>query len=285
MPIIMCRGWKPWSQKRRRKSTIIDRSAGTIISRREKEFGNIVSKIVVRSLTGMNLPENDDNCDTGILPGRDFSAAKSVNAAQVYLDLLAYLTEYGKMKRIISCYSPGSRERLFALINDRQSREPFWASLGLPLPTVGKKRLTRLISARWRWLCLACRTGFAVTACAWLPNRIFWGPDKTAVPSKGNVKEFYRGHFRTQHRRSGCSYRARHRAFYGAGKHYGRRCAARLPEDYLCQRRQAVCSVENIETVSRYGIDDDNIQLDTLGGSASGEAKRRRSKNVFTKLP
>ena len=35
--------------------------------------------------------------------------------------------------------------------------------------------------------------------------------------------------------------------------------------------------VENIETVSRYGIDDDNIQLDTLGGAA-WEAKKAKVK-------
>lgn len=58
------------------------------------------------TLTGLNLPDGGGNKDSGVLPGRDFSAAKSVNAAQVYLDLLAYFSEYGKLKGLSAAIRP-----------------------------------------------------------------------------------------------------------------------------------------------------------------------------------
>lgn len=42
--------------------------------------------------------------------------------------------------------------------------------------------------------------------------------------------------------------------------------------------------VENIEVLSRYGADDDNIQLDTLGGVA-WQAKKPKSRKKSARLP
>lgn len=42
--------------------------------------------------------------------------------------------------------------------------------------------------------------------------------------------------------------------------------------------------VENIDVISRYGIEDDNIQLDTIGGLA-WQAKKPKSSSVFATLP
>lgn len=84
----------------------------------EKEFRELLRRRRAITLTNMSLPSADDNVSAGVIPGRDFSSAKNVNAAQVYADLKDYLAENSKLKRIICCYSEGSRERLTSLMNE-----------------------------------------------------------------------------------------------------------------------------------------------------------------------
>ena len=90
----------------------------------ENDFAGLAARRQATFLTGLNLPDGENNKDSGVLPGRDFSAAKSMGGAQVYAELLNYLNEYARLKRIVCCYTPGSRERLFSLINDAKSDGP-----------------------------------------------------------------------------------------------------------------------------------------------------------------
>ena len=84
----------------------------------EKQFKDILKARRAIAFTNMSLPASDDNVSADVIPGRDFSSAKNVSAAQVYADLKDYLTENGKLKRIICCYSEGSRERLTSLMSE-----------------------------------------------------------------------------------------------------------------------------------------------------------------------
>ena len=66
----------------------------------------------------LSTPSGDKVLNVGVLPGRDFSHAKHINASEVYEELKNYLNENKKLKRIICCYSAGSRERLFSLMSE-----------------------------------------------------------------------------------------------------------------------------------------------------------------------
>ncbi len=243
----------------------------------EKEFEALTARRQALVLSGMNLPDGNGNKDTGVLPGRDFSAAKSVNGAQVYLDLLAYLNEYGKLKRIICCYTEGSRERLFSLINDAKSDSAyaktefvFAADWQEAVDKAGAHKVPLLLlplprGFRGEGLCLVAeqdilgarqhrRTGKKVTS-----------KDFIADLSALNVGELV---VHIEH---------------GIGRFMGLETitAGGAPHDCLkiiyAGDDKLFVPVENIETVSRYGIEDENIRLDTLGGGA-WEAKKAKVK-------
>ena len=243
----------------------------------EKEFGNIIRNRRAVSFTGMNLPESDDNRDTGILPGRDFSAAKSVNAAQVYLDLLAYLTEYGKMKRIVCCYSPGSRERLFTLINDAKAESRF-ASLEFTFADSWQEAVDKADSRKVAMIVLNLPHGFRGDGLCVVAEQDILG----ARQNRRTVKKVTSKDFIADISALNIGEPVVH-IEHGIGRFMGLEniTAGGAPHDCLkiiyANGDKLFVPVENIETVSRYGIDDDNIQLDTLGGSA-GEAKKAKVK-------
>ena len=243
----------------------------------EKEFGNIIRNRRAVSFTGMNLPESDDNRDTGILPGRDFSAAKSVNAAQVYLDLLAYLTEYGKMKRIVCCYSPGSRERLFTLINDAKAESRF-ASLEFTFADSWQEAVDKADSRKVAMIVLNLPHGFRGDGLCVVAEQDILG----ARQNRRTVKKVTSKDFIADISALNIGEPVVH-IEHGIGRFMGLEniTAGGAPHDCLkiiyANGDKLFVPVENIETVSRYGIDDDNIQLDTLGGSA-WEAKKAKVK-------
>lgn len=74
-------------------------------------------------------------------PARDFAHNKNINARQVYEELKSYLAENKKLRRIVCCYSEGSRERVFSLMSEYGLED-------LVLPTVGK-RLLKKPKAMW----------------------------------------------------------------------------------------------------------------------------------------
>ena len=68
--------------------------------------------------TPLNMAPTENVVDAQSVPGRDFTHAKHVNIAAVYEELKKYLQENADLKRIICCYSEGSRERLQNLMRE-----------------------------------------------------------------------------------------------------------------------------------------------------------------------
>lgn len=243
----------------------------------EKDFEEILKRRQAIKLTPLNLPNNDQNLDTGVLPGRDFSSAKSVNAQQVYLDLLAYLQEYGKLKRIICCYTAGSRERLFTLISDAKNESPY-EKMEFGFAESWQEALQKADNRRVSMVVLGVPHGFkSQDLCLVSEQDILGARQNRRTTKKVTSKDFIADisslnigelvvHIE-----------------HGIGRFMGLEniTAGGAPHDCLkiiyANDDKLFVPVENIETVSRYGIEDDNIQLDTLGGAA-WEAKKAKVK-------
>lgn len=244
----------------------------------QAEFNRLASHHNAISFSGLNMPDSDENIDLGILPGRDFSAAKNINAQQVYRDLLSYLSEYGKLKRIVCCYTPGSRERLFTLINEAKSETTFdkmdFAFADSWQEALDKAALNKVVLTvcgltrgfRGNGLCLVSEQDILGARQNRRVAKKVTSKDFIADISSLNIGELV---VHIEH---------------GIGRFMGLEniTAGGAPHDCLkiiyANDDKLFVPVENIETVSRYGIDDDNIQLDTLGGAA-WQAKKARVKN------
>jgi len=69
--------------------------------------------------TSHNLPSSADVVDCEAMPMRSFiGVQKQETAEQTYAELRDFLNSNHQMSRIIACYSSGSRERIFNLLNE-----------------------------------------------------------------------------------------------------------------------------------------------------------------------
>lgn len=234
------------------------------------ELDNILAKRQALCLTALSIPSADSVVNCEVLPGRDFSSAKNVAAGQVYSELKNYLEENRKSSRIIACYSEGSRERIFSLMNEYGTANMVFA-------------------ANWQEALVKSKEKIVLSVMP-LP-RGFRGGGFTLVSEQDVLGE-------RQNRRQAKKVTAKDfiadvsslnvgelvvHIEHGIGRFMGLEniTAGGAPHDCLkivyAEDAKLFVPVENIDVISRYGIEDDNIQLDTLGGAA-WQAKKARVK-------
>ncbi len=237
----------------------------------EKEFRELLRRRRAITLTNMSLPSADDNVSAGVIPGRDFSSAKNVNAAQVYADLKDYLAENGKLKRIICCYSEGSRERLTSLMSEYGIDE-------LALADDWHEALSKAGHKKTALIIMNLAHGFKGAGWCLISEQDILGERQNRRTAKkvtakdfiADVSSLSVGELVVH-------------VEHGIGKFLGLEniTAGGAPHDCLkilyANDAKLFVPVENIDMVSRYGLEDDNIQLDTLGGLA-WQAKKAKVK-------
>lgn len=232
-------------------------------------------------LTGLNLPDSIENLDLGTVPGRDFSSAKNVTPSQVYSELLTSLTEYGRLARIICCFSAGSRERILTLLTEAAgnagskitfSTADSWdqamqkAQTGVALIIMNLAR-----GFRNNEICLISEQDILGPKQNRRPARKVSSKDFIADVSALNIGELV---VHLEH---------------GIGRFMGLENISAGGADHDCLKiiyagdDKLFVPVENIEMVSRYGADDENVRLDTLGGMA-WEAKKDKVKKRIREL-
>lgn len=218
--------------------------------------------------TNLSTPGNDvDTLNVGVLPGRDFSHAKNVNASEVYAELKNYLNENKKLRRVICCYSEGSRERLFSLMSEHGIDDVTFADDWKE--TESKARHKKIVMT-----VLNLNRGFRSIGeeqggwCLISEQDILGERQNRRAPKKASSKDFIAdiGSLNVGELVVHIE--------HGIGKFLGLEniTAGGAPHDCLkilyANDAKLFVPVENIEVLSRYGADDDNIQLDTLGGVA-----------------
>ncbi|MBQ8465199.1 MAG: transcription-repair coupling factor [Alphaproteobacteria bacterium] len=242
----------------------------------EKQFKDILEQRGYLELTSLTVPENDSVASAQVVPVINFASAKNINAAKVYEDLKAYLTEHKKLKRIIACYSQGSRERLFSLMSE-------YGITDLAVADTWQEALTKANLKRVVLVLMNLPHGFKGDGYLLISEQDILGEKQRRKAKKVTSKDFIADisslsvgelvvHIE-----------------HGIGRFLGLEniTAGGAPHDCLkilyANDAKLFVPVENIDVLSRYGIEDDNIQLDTLG-SAAWQAKKAKVKNRIREI-
>ncbi len=243
----------------------------------DRKFTEILERRGAVSLTGLSTPTGEDTLNIGVLPGRDFSHAKHVNASEVYNELKDYLNENKKLRRIICCYSEGSRERLFSLMSEHGIDDLSFADTWKEAESKAARRQIVMVV-------LNLNRGFRSAAdvkdgwCLISEQDILGERQNRKTAKKVTSKDFIADisalnigelvvHIE-----------------HGVGRFLGLEniTAGGAPHDCLkilyANDAKLFVPVENIEVLSRYGAEDAGIQLDVLGGAA-WQAKKARVKD------
>lgn len=236
----------------------------------EKQVYEILAKRQAVKFTNLSIESTEEIIDAEVVPGRSFAHAKNVNLGQVYTDLAAYLRENQKLKRVICCYSEGSRDRVFSLMSEHEIKDLSFAD---NWDEAREKDLSKTVM-----VVLNLSQGFRGDGLCFISEQDILGE---------------RQHRKTVRKASSKDFIADVGSLnvgelvvhieHGIGKFLGLEniTAGGAPHDCLkilyANDAKLFVPVENIDVLSRYGIEDDNIQLDTLGGMA-WQAKKAKVK-------
>ena len=220
--------------------------------------------------TALSETASENVIDMHTIPGRDFAHAKNVNAAAVYAELKDYLSENGKLKRIICCYSEGAKERLLNLMSEHGIEKVVSAQNWQQAVQLATSKKTALVLAD-------LAHGFRDKEFCLISEQDIWGERQHRKVKKVTSKDLI----------SDISSLAVGELVvhieHGIGRFMGLEniMAGGAPHDCLkiiyAHDDKLFVPVENIDVLSRYGSDDENVQLDVLGGSA-WQAKKAKVK-------
>ncbi len=232
------------------------------------ELTSLISKKQAVKLTPMSLPDTDTVINAGVLPSRNFSNAKNITAGQVYEDVRDYLVENKKLRRIIACYTSGSRDRVFSLLSEYGATDLTFAENWDE--TLSKPHKTTLVL-------MPLPHGFKGEGWCVISEQDILGERQNRRTKKITAKDFI-----ADVSSLSVGELVVH-VEHGIGRFMGLENinAGGAPHDCLkiiyANDDKLFVPVENIDVISRYGIEDENIQLDVLGGAA-WQAKKARVK-------
>lgn len=232
------------------------------------ELTSLISKKQAVKLTPMSLPDTDTVINAGVLPSRNFSNAKNITAGQVYEDVRDYLVENKKLRRIIACYTSGSRDRVFSLLSEYGATDLTFAENWDE--TLSKPHKTTLVL-------MPLPHGFKGEGWCVISEQDILGERQNRRTKKVTAKDFI-----ADVSSLSVGELVVH-VEHGIGRFMGLENinAGGAPHDCLkiiyANDDKLFVPVENIDVISRYGIEDENIQLDVLGGAA-WQAKKARVK-------
>lgn len=221
-------------------------------------------------ITSMSATTDAHASDMKTIPGRNFVHARHINPASVYEDLKQYLNENGKLKRLICCYSEGSRDRLMKLM--------------------GEYGITNLIcSDNWQEACryadqkkivfilAELARGFRDQQYCMISEQDILGERQHRKAKKISSKNFIDdisvlsvGELVVHAEHGLCRFMGLENIMAGGAPHD---CLKLV----FAHEDKLFVPVENIDVISRYGSEDENVSLDTLGGAA-WQAKKAKVK-------
>ncbi len=235
--------------------------------------GQFIAKLNERQtahLNSLSLPQASDIIDMHTIPGRNFAHNKHISVASLYEELQNYLIENGLLKRIICCYAEGSRERLMAMLQEYGIKDVIVATDWKTAEKLCTQKKIALLIAdlphgfRDREYCLISEQDILGERQHRKARKVT-SKDFIADVSSLSVGELV---VHIEH---------------GIGRFMGLEniMAGGAPHDCIkllyAHDDKLFVPVENIDVISRYGSDDANIQLDTLGGQA-WQAKKAKVK-------
>ena len=244
----------------------------------EKQLEEILQRRAAVYFSPLSTPSGDEVLNAGIIPGRDFSHARQISASEVYKELGNYLNENKKLRRIICCYSEGSRERLFSLLCEHGIMDTTFAeNWEEAVRKASHKQVVLVVMNLSRGFRSAPEVKGGESWCLISEQDILGERQHRKTARKVTSKDFIADigslnigelvvHIE-----------------HGVGRFLGLEniTAGGAPHDCLkilyANDAKLFVPVENIEVLSRYGSEDEGVQLDVLGGAA-WQAKKARVK-------
>lgn len=221
-------------------------------------------------LSGLTLPHSPDVIDARTTPGRNFAHSRNISNSAVYEELKNYLVENGKLNRIICCYAEGSRERVKSLMNEYGIKDVLSAQSWSEALKICRQKKIAVVLAD-------LAHGFRDNEYCLISEQDILGERQHRKQKKMTSKDFIA---------DVASLNVNELVVHiehGVGRFMGLEniMAGGAPHDCLkllfAHGDKLFVPVENIDVISRYGSDDENIQLDTLGGAA-WQAKKAKVK-------
>lgn len=236
-----------------------------------KDFINLVHSRRYTKFSNLKIPENENIIDFGTTPQKVFSSLKNINNLTVYKDLNQEFLANIKKQKIICCYTEGSLDRMYNILLENGIENLAIVSNwdeAEKIASTGKIALTLL----------ELQHGFISDRYFLVTEQDIWGERKNIRSKKKisaenliadisslNVSEY------VVHIEHGIG------RFEGLENIVTEGAAHDCLKLIYANNDKLYVPVENIEVISRYGAEDSNVALDTLGGSA-WEAKKAKVK-------
>ena len=221
--------------------------------------------------SSFSLPDDDNNILLKTIPARDFYHEKSISLSKIYEELKIYLTENSRLKRIIFCNTEGSRDRLFSVLKEYEFENIILASSFSEAEKNAKNKKTVLVVAE-------LTQGFRDDEYCFISEQdIFGAKQNRKQKKKASAKDTI-----LDMNSLSVGELVVH-IEHGVGRFMGLEniIAGGAPHDCLkilyANNDKLFVPVENINVISKYGSDDENTPLDSLGGSA-WQAKKAKVK-------
>lgn len=235
-----------------------------------EQFNNKIANKNTITLSARTLVDNNETVNLKTIPARNFSHAKNISSSAIYEELNNYLMENGKLKRIICCYSSGSRERLLSLMTEH----------GIKNVVVADTWKEALKLAQQKFIVLVITDlshGFKDENICLISEQDILGERQHRKTKKVTSKDFIAdvsslnvGELVVHIEHGIARFMGLENIMAGGAPHD---CLKLL----FARDDKLFVPVENIDVISRYGSDDENIQLDVLGGIA-WQAKKAKVK-------
>lgn len=236
----------------------------------EQSFEQKLKDVHACFLSALSLNENTEVRDARCVPARDFAHERNISNASVYEKLHEYLNENGRLKRMIFVYSEGSRERLCNLMSEYGIKNIEKADNWQQAEQISSRKKIAIIIGE-------LAHGFKTDEYCLISEQDILGERINRKAKKVTAKDFIEdvsslsiGELvvHTEH---------------GVGRFLGLEniVAGGAPHDCLkleyAHGDKLFVPVENIDVISRYGSEDESVQLDVLGGVA-WQAKKAKAK-------
>ena len=222
-------------------------------------------------LTNRVLPEAKDVIDFGAVPQKIFASLKNINNLSVYEDLKNEFSQNQNKKKIICCYTDGSLDRMHNILKENKIE---------PLVVVTNWQEAEKESAKGKiaLIRLEMQHGFNAKDYFIVTEQDLWGERKHLRNQKkvsaenliSDISSLNIGEYVVH-------------IEHGIGRFEGLENIVTDGAAHDCLKLiyangdKLYVPVENIDVISRYGAEDANVTLDTLGGSA-WEAKKSKVK-------
>ncbi len=217
------------------------------------------------------MPANKEVIDFGAIPQKNFASLKNINNLSVYEDLAVEFAANQQKKRIVCCYSEGSLDRMHHMLGENKFKNLAVAATWSEAEENAEKGKIVLVL-------LELQHGFSNDNYFIVTEQDIWGERKNIRSKKkvsaenliADISSLNIGEY-VVHIEHGIG------RFQGLENIVTDGVAHDCLKLIYANNDKLYVPVENIDVISRYGAEDSNVALDTLGGSA-WEAKKSRVK-------